>query len=61
MNIALVVEDDLTCLAKCYLCKMKGLASTEAVVLYCWERETQEFNNYYYCSIKQIDDGQIPL
>ena len=53
MNIALVVEDDLTCLAKCYLCKMKGLASTEAVVLYCWERETQEFNNnYYYCSIK---------
>lgn len=57
MNVASVVEDDLTSLAKLYLCRMKGLASTEAVVLYFWGRETQEFNNFY-CSIKQIDEGE---
>ena len=36
MNVASVVEDDLTNLATLYLCRMKGVASTEAVVLYFW-------------------------
>lgn len=39
MNVASVVEDDLTSLAKLYLCRMKELALTEAVVLYFWGRE----------------------